>query len=58
MRLQGTDDKTLSEIQRCLRLGIVRADWLSDPEQIERKIRESETIQEKNYWICMKKIAG
>ncbi len=58
MKRKGADDKTMAEIQRCLHLGIVRSDWQSDHEQIERKIREAENIREKNYWICMKKIAG
>lgn len=55
---KGADDKTLTEIQRCLRLGIVRSDWQAGYAQIEKKIRETENIREKNYWICMKKVAG
>lgn len=57
MKKAGKSEEQLSEARRCLRLGIVRADWLRKPEEIAGFIRNARYAREKNYWICMKKMA-
>lgn len=57
MQSGGADAGTLAEAQRCLRLGSVRSDWIPDRHDIDRKIKETTSVSDKNYWICMKKIA-
>ncbi len=46
-----------SEMRRCLHAGQVRADWLLTPAEINRRLESSAGTHERNYWICMKKIA-
>ena len=46
------------EIVRCLELGCVRSDWMRVCEDLEHRIKDSRYIRERNYWICMRKIAG
>lgn len=46
------------EIVRCLELGCVRSDWMRECEDLEHRIKDSRYIRERNYWICMRKIAG
>lgn len=57
MAQEGTDDVKAAEVRRCLSLGSVRSDWLKEPDELNLKIRDSKYISDKNYWICMKKIA-
>lgn len=57
MRRRGGDDEVLAEVCRCLSLGSVRADWMSEQAEISAKIREAENTRDKNYWVCMGKIA-
>lgn len=53
-----TDTTRIAEAMRCLQLGSVRSDWLDTPDQINLRILESQNTSEKNYWICMKRIAA
>lgn len=46
------------EAVRCLELGCVHADWMMECDELEQKIKRSRYMRERNYWICMKKIAG
>lgn len=55
---EETDPKRLAEIQRCLHVGRVRADWLLDRGELARKLQNATDTGERNYWFCMKKIAG
>ena len=54
---KGADDETLEEAYRCLRHGSVRADWMDEKEKLDIKIQEAKGIHDKNYWICMRKMA-
>lgn len=56
MQLSGADKKTITEAQRCLRLGTVRSDWLPGRCDLNAKIKDAKYISDKNYWICMKKM--
>lgn len=51
------DPARLAEVQRCLRLGCVRADWLLSDAAISQRLHAAASTGEKNYWICMKKMA-
>lgn len=57
MREDGADSRKIKEACRCLALGRTRADWKRKPLEIERKIEEARYTEDKNYWICMKKLA-
>ena len=46
------------EAVRCLRIGCVCSDWMRESEDLEQRIKNSRYSRERNYWICMKKIAG
>ncbi len=48
----------LRELERCLRLGIVRSDWQLDDRILDEKIQNAAGLQDKNYWICMKRLKG
>ncbi len=56
MKKDGADSPKIKEALRCLALGRVRADWKQDPLEIARKIGEVRYTEDKNYWICMKKL--
>lgn len=47
----------LQEIRRCLSLGSVRADWTLGKEILADQIRNASSARERNYWICMQKLA-
>ena len=57
MQREGKSEEQLREARRCLRLGIVRSDWLREPEEIAGYIKGARSAGDKNYWICMKKMA-
>lgn len=57
MLRSGSNEKLIQEVYRCLDIGRVRGDWMMDSDVIERRIHEAVETQERNYWICMKKIA-
>lgn len=54
----GADSKKIKEVRRCLRLGSVRADWLLGCSEIERKIKKAKYAEDRNYWVCMKRLDG
>lgn len=58
MREEGTENRKLKEAGRCLRLGRVRSDWRLGAEEIEKKMKEARYTEDKNYWICMRKLGG
>lgn len=58
MMREGTDSEKVAEAKRCLRLGSIRSDWLNTPGQLDQKIHEARYAADRNYWICMKKIAA
>lgn len=58
MRERGADAGKLKEAGRCLRLGSVRSDWLLEPGEIEKRLREAKYAEDKNYWMCMKGLGG
>ncbi len=53
-----TDPSRMQEILRCLELGRIRAHWQADPVTLEQKIEQATNVRERNYWVCMKKIAN
>ena len=55
---EGPQEEKKREVFRCLRLGSVRADWMRTCEDLEQRIKNSRYHRARNYWICMKKIAG
>lgn len=59
-RLQnkGADERTLKEACRCLELGCVRSDWLLGRREIDQRIKETKDVRDRNYWICMKRLAA
>ncbi len=54
---RGLDTGQLKELRLCLLAGLVRADWLESPDICSANIRLASDRREKNYWICMKKMA-
>lgn len=59
MRMQNaglTADK-IQEAVHCLDLGSIRADWLAEKNVIEQHIQNAKNTRERNYWMCMKKLA-
>ncbi|MCD7735430.1 MAG: DEAD/DEAH box helicase family protein [Lachnospiraceae bacterium] len=58
IRNAGADNETLCEAFRCLDMGCVRSDWTSEPDALDAKIRKASDTAERNYWVCMKRIAG
>ncbi len=52
-----TDERLIREARRCLSLGLARSDWLMSEAACEERIRRAEDQGEKNYWICMRKMA-
>lgn len=52
----GAGDEILQEYARCLRLGLARTDWLLSPDEIDAQLQTAERTEDKNYWICMKKL--
>lgn len=57
MKFEGADSGKLAEARRCLRLGCIRSDWMLEYRDINAKIKAAKYTEDKNYWICMKKIA-
>lgn len=51
---QGKSPKALDEARRCLELGMLRADWLRDPDELTSLEKSAPAIRQQNYWICMR----
>lgn len=56
MRIADVDKEKIGEIERCLRLGRVRSDWMMERRDMDERIRGAKYVSDKNYWICMRKI--
>ncbi len=56
--MRREDRRILREATRCLDCGRVRGDWMAEPEELQRRIDEASTVEERNYWICMKRVAA
>ncbi len=57
MQNAGLAENVIREAVHCLTLGSVRADWTADKSVIELHIQNAESTRERNYWVCMKKLA-
>lgn len=55
--VQKMDEQMQREVKRCLWIGRVRSDWMLEKNVLEAKIRDAGNKQERNYWICMRKMA-
>lgn len=53
----GLSETKLRELRACLLLGLARPDWLESPKHCAEHIRLAKNRREKNYWICMKRLA-
>ncbi len=58
LHAQGMSKDKMKEVGRCLEPGRVRADYLPGQTDFAVKVQQAKYASEKNYWICMKKIAG
>lgn len=58
MQDSGADGEKMNEAIRCLELGIVRSDWLREQSDIALHIKNAKYASDRNYWICMKKMAA
>lgn len=52
----GASPEKLREARRCLLLGQIRSDWLLTSGELEKKRAQAKATEDRNYWICMKKI--
>lgn len=57
LRAKGMSEEKIREARRCLELGSVRGDWARGREYAERNLKDARYIGDRNYWICMKKLA-
>lgn len=57
MQKAGLAENVIREAEQCLDLGSVRADWMAEKNVINLQIQNAESTREKNYWMCMKKLA-
>lgn len=57
MQHAGLSENKIQEAIRCLDLGSVRTDWMSEKNTIEKHIQNAKSTRERNYWMCMKKLA-
>lgn len=54
---KGVDDPILKELRRCLVRGILRPDWMTEPEELECRMQAETERRERNYLLCMKRMA-
>ena len=52
-----SDESFINEIRCCLLAGLVRSDWLLSPDVCREKAGQAGSQREKNYWICMRRMA-
>ncbi len=57
MQHAGLTEHKIQEAVHCLDLGSIRADWMAEINVIEQHIQHAGSIRERNYWMCMKKLA-
>ena len=55
---KNPDSSLLSEAAGCFEHGLVRPDWLFPEAFYAEKINSAKMTSERNYWICMKQLAG
>lgn len=48
----------ITEIKRCLEMGRIRSDWLLEQNELHERIENARYTGERNYWFCMKRLAG
>lgn len=53
----GLSTEKIQEAKQCLMLGSVKTDWMAEKIIIEQHIQNTASKRQKNYWICMKKLA-
>jgi len=58
-QMQNADlaENIIQEAAHWLDLGAVRTDWLAGPDAIKLHIQHAKSTRERNYWMCMKKLA-
>ncbi len=57
MQAANLPEKQIQEAIRCFDLGVIKADWMIEIHAIEQHIQNAKTTKERNYWMCMKKMA-
>lgn len=57
MQNTGQAENVIREAEHCLTLGSTRADWTVEKNVLEQHIQNAKSTRERNYWICMKKLA-
>ena len=57
MQEANLPEKQIQEALRCFDLGVIKADWMIEIHAIEQHIQNAKTTKERNYWMCMKKMA-
>lgn len=57
MQSDSFTEEKMRELKRCLALGSIRADWRLAEDVLAKCIQNASSTREKNYWICMKKLA-
>lgn len=57
MQNAGLSKRKIQEAIHCLDLGSIRADWLAEKSAIEQHMQNAKSTRERNYWMCMKKLA-
>lgn len=55
---QGAQSEFCEEALTCIQLGMLRPDWLMKEEACRERAERAGTTRERNYWICMGKMAG
>lgn len=54
---KGAEAPVLKELRRCLLRGVLRPDWMTDPEELDRRMQMETEKRERNYLLCMKRLA-
>lgn len=57
MQNAGQAENVIREAEHCLTLGSIRPDWTTGKSVLEQQIQNAKSTRERNYWMCMKKIA-
>ena len=53
----NTPSAILDEVKNNFKLGVIKSDWRRKEAECRAMIEKSLTVREKNYWICMLKLA-
>ena len=57
MHNAGLAANIIKEAEHCLMLGSIRTDWLAEKHTIAQHLQNAKSTRERNYWMCMKKLA-